>query len=239
MRELLFSRHVDWSPNPLKSYNDYQVEDFLALCGVPAGRLITGHTPLARETGWDWDIGRHLTVIFAAGREVGYLKVTEDGEEMVRVGRSLVTDDETLIPDRWPNTVPHGTEDVERGRRRIRLTDLATPLQLLPDVLYRLDYPGSSISLDFPTGQRLRVCHYRHLSPASQAYYEHGYYLTGNELLQEVLKLKRDLAVLIGGSSLIEGVRVSWGDEELAVLRMPEDGVFDLRPLVEGLRLQG
>lgn len=50
-----------------------------------------------------------------------------------------------------------------------------------------------------------------------------------------MLRLKRDLAVLIGGSSLVEGVRVSWGEEELAVLRMPEDGTFDLRPLTAGL----
>lgn len=152
------------------------------------------------------------------------------------MGRSLVDDDDTLLPDRWPESVPHGRQESERGRKRIRLPDLERPIELLPDVLYRFEYGRAALHLELPYG-KVRICQYRHLSAASQAYYEQGYYLVGDEFRQEVVRLKRDLAVLIGGSPLIEGVRVSAGEIELAVLRMADDGVFDLRPLVPGLVL--
>jgi hypothetical protein len=237
VRELLFTRHVDWSPNPDKSYNDYDVKDFLARCGLPKARLITGHTPLGRETGWEWDIGRHLTVIFAAGREVGYLRVDAESEEMVRVGRSQPQDDDRLVWDRAPSQVPSAQLELERGRRRWLLRDLLQPVNLLPDVVYRFEYPGQALRLSGASGIDLRLAHYRHLSASSQAYYDLGHYLVGQEYRQEVLKLKRHLAVLIGGSSLIEGVRFSWGEREVAILYQHDDGVFDLRPLVEGLSL--
>ena len=64
-----------------------------------------------------------------------------------------------------------------------------------------------------------------------------GYYLVGDERRQEVLQIKTDLAYLLGGSALIEGVRVTWGEQEWAVLRRIEDDLFSLRPLRRGLRL--
>ncbi|MBI3924207.1 MAG: metallophosphoesterase [Armatimonadetes bacterium] len=237
--ELTFSRHVDWSPNPEKAFNDYHIADFLALCGIPEGHLITGHTPLARETGWEWDLGKRLTVIFAAGREVGFLRVTLKDERLVRVGRSLVNDDRRLLFDRTPPALPTGTGlriERERGRVWVRLDDPAQGHELLPDVVYRFDYPGQALTLHAACGE-YRVCHYRHLSAASQAYYPMGYYFIGQEFRQEVLRLKRDLAVLLGGPGLCEGVRFSWDAEEFAILRMLDEGAFEVRALVDGVRL--
>ena len=241
VRELVFSRHVDWSPNARNSYSDYHVEDFLKLCGVPEARLITGHTPLGRETDWNWDIGRYLTVVFAAGRELGYLRVDADREEMVRVGRSLVEDDDRILLDRsrGDGQAPAGRLEVHRGRRIWWLDDFSRPVALRPDVLYRFDDPGDALTLRLPGEVSLRICHYRHLSGSSQAYYERGYYLVGHEFRQEVLKIKRDLAILIGGAPLVEGVRFSWGERELAVLRQHDDGVFDVRAFVDGVTLGG
>jgi hypothetical protein len=240
VRQLAFSRHIDWSPNPSKFYTDTQIREFLALCGVPDGRLLTGHTPLDRDTAWNWDIGAHLTVIFAAGREVGYFRVTPEGDDLVRVGRSCSSDDEIIIPDRAPRVLPEGPGqrlEVVRGRARVILDDPTVGVELLADVCYRFTYPEAVINLARPDGESLRICQYRHLSAASQAYYAQGYYLVGNEFRQEVLKLKTELAVLLGGSSLVEGVRFSWGDEEFAILRQEDEGVFEVRPLIPGIRL--
>jgi Calcineurin-like phosphoesterase len=239
LRELAFSRHCDWSGNSAKAYNDYQVRDFLDLCGVPEGRLITGHTPLDRETAWSWDIGKHLTVIFAAGREVGYLRLTADDAELVRVGRGQPKEDR-MVTDRAPRPLPSGPgqrPEVIHGRWGVTLDDPTQGIELQPDVCYRFHYPSCRVTLGRPDGESFRICQYRHLSAASQSYYAQGYYLVGNESGQEVLKLKLDLAVLLGGSELVEGVRFRWGEQEFAILRMPEAGVFELMPLVEGLRL--
>lgn len=231
VRELSFSRHIDWAPNVEKAYDDHQVRDFLALCGVPEARLVTGHTPLDRETDWSWDIGQHSTVIFAAGREVGYYRAAPEGEELVRVGRSLPSDDETLVWDR----APQDQGELVGGRKGVTLESFEEPVQLMPDLTYRFSYPGSALTIsgDF----ELRICHYRHLNPASQAYYAQGYYLVGNEFRQEVLKLKRDLSVLLGGEPLCEGVRFSWGETEIGVLRQNDEGEFELRTFLEGLSL--
>ena len=240
VRELAFSRHIDWSPNPNKYYTDSQVRAFLALCGVPEGRLITGHTPLDRQTAWHWEIGQHLTVIFAAGREVGYLRVTAGEESLVRVGRSDRDNDDLLVLDRAPLQLP--SDAVQRperfnGRAFVGLQDPSAGIELLADVCYRFSYSSSALKLTCPKGDTYRICHYRHLSAGSQAYYAQGYYLVANEHRQEVLKLKKDLAVLVGGSSLVEGVRFSWGDEEIAIIRQDQEGVFEVRPLIAGMFL--
>lgn len=240
LRQLTQSRHADWSPNSAKSYSEHQVRDFLELCGVPDARLVTGHTPLDRATAWNWDIGKHLTVIFAAGREVGYFRWTEEGGELISVGRSLLEDDSQLQRDRAPRPTPvrPGQEpEVTNYRTGIRLSDLAEPLPLAPDMTYRFDYPGAAVTIELPDGEELKVCEYRHLSASSQAYYGRGYYLVGQEFRQQVLSLKRELAYLIGGEELIQGVRFSWGAEELAILRHNQDGEFEIRALREGLRL--
>lgn len=240
LRELTQSRHTDWCPNFAKSYSEHQVRDFLALCGVPEARLVTGHTPLGRATGWNWDIGQHLTVIFAAGREVGYFRWTSEGGELVRVGRSHLEDDEKLIADRAPDPLPVGPgqeQETLNFRPGIRLRDLTAPHPLLPDVTYRFDYPHRAVVIELPDGERLKICEYRHLTPSSQAYYAGGYYLVGNEFRQQVLSLKRELAHLIGGEELIQGVRFSWGEKELAVLRQNQDGEFEIRALREGLQV--
>ena len=212
LRELTFTRHVDWSPNPTKSYGDYEVEDFLKLCQVPEARLVTGHTPLDRETDWTWQIGAHLTVIFAAGRELGYLRLGPDGDQLVRVGRYQGA---TLVSDRGGG----------------RVAPAAGPLE--PDVVYRFDYV-QPVHLEGP--HPLSIRHYRHLSAASQAYYGQGYYLVGNEFRGEVLGLKSDSALVLGGPGLCGGVRFHWPDQEFAVLWQREPGRFEVRALVEGLQ---
>lgn len=213
LRELTFTRHVDWSPNPTKSYGDYQIEDFLKLCGVPGARLVTGHTPLDRETDWTWKIGAHLTVIFAAGRELGYLRIEPDSDQLVRVGRYHGS---SLVADRSSGRVAEAAGQLE------------------PDVIYRFDY-DQPLHLEGP--HPLSIRHYRHLSAASQAYYGQGYYLVGNEFRGEVLGLKSETALVLGGAGLCGGVRFHWPDDEFAILWQREPGRFELRALVEGLQL--
>lgn len=234
VRELCFSRHVDWSPNPEKHYYDHHVADFLKLCGVPEARLVTGHTPLHRAADWRWEIGKHLTVIFAAGRELGYYRAINNEEQFVRLGRFT---DGRFREDRSED-VETLTWAFEKGCRFVQITDQEFELSLLPDVEYRLHYPQSPLQLEFDGNALVKICHYRHLTAWAQSYYSMGFYLVGDEYRQQVLQMKTDLATLIGGEELSEGVRFSWGSEELAIVRRIEDDLFSLRPLVEGLRLR-
>jgi len=234
--EVMSHRHVSWSPSEAKAYNDYDVEDFLQLCGVPQRHLITGHTPLDRETGWNWDMGRKTTVIFAAGRECGYLKLTSEQLALIRVGRSALENDDLLIWDQAPPEVPGYTWEWERGRRFVRLLP-PYEIELLPDVAYRFGYTYAPVELILPEGERLSLRQYRHLSPSAQAYYAQGYYLVGQEHRQEILKLPRDTSILLGGSGLREGVRFFWDERETALLRQGEPGEFELFALRPGLRL--
>lgn len=244
MIELTCHRHVNWSPFGEKAYNDYDVDDFLRLCGVADTHLITGHTPISRETGWEWPMGPRNTVIFAAGRELGYARVDAHGLEFVRVGRSQVDNDDKVLWDRTPVPLqlPSGQVlEVSGGRRAVRINDPSQPVELWPDVLYRFDYPGAAVTIQLNEFESVSLRHYRHLSPGSQAYYPLGYYLVGNEPRQEVLKLKRDQSlVLRGGHSLCLGVRFSLphlGEREALLLSQGEDGQFEVRALIEGLRL--
>lgn len=237
VRELCFSRHVDWSPNPSKHYRDHHVRDFLTLCGVPRARFVTGHTPLCRETDWQWNIGKHQTVIFAAGREIGVYRVSAEAEEFVRLGRFFGND---FVADRASayDPVNDGLKwTLDNARRFVQFELPGFEGELQPDVEYRFGYPDCAVTLSCESTVDLRICHYRHLAAWSQSYYSMGYYLVGDERRQEVLQIKTDLAYLLGGSALIEGVRVTWGEQEWAVLRRIEDDLFSLRPLRRGLRL--
>ncbi len=237
VRELCFSRHVDWSANPSKHYHDHHVKDFLNLCDVPQARFITGHTPLSRETDWCWKVGEFLTVIFAAGRELGVYRVRGEVEEFVRLGRFF---GDRFVKDRSALFKPSevGLEWAqEDGCRVVRLEPSEVERPLPPDVEFRFRYAESAITLESESTGKLQICHYRHLAAWSQSYYSMGYFLVGDERRQEVLKLKTDLAYLLGGPVLIEGVCFTWGEEEVAVLRRIEDDLFSLRALRPGLRL--
>ncbi|MCA9780644.1 MAG: hypothetical protein KC800_28170, partial [Candidatus Eremiobacteraeota bacterium] len=83
----------------------------------------------------------------------------------------------------------------------------------------------------------LSIAHYRHLPAWLQSYYAMGYYLIGNPHRQEVMLMKSDLAMLLGGDGLREGVRFSWDANEFGVLTWLGEERFVFRPLVEGLRL--
>ena len=233
--ELAFSRHRDWSPNPAKAYSDHEVRDFLALCEVPEARLVTGHTPLDRATDWTWDIGALTSVIFAAGRELGYFRVGPASESFVRVGRSQPDDDDKILFDRSPEALEWSWC---RGRGSLLLESFDETIPLQPDVPYRFKYPDCRVELIQNQEPLVGLCHYRHLSAVSKSYHGQGYYVVGREMRMEVLRIKLDLAILIGGAELVDGVRFGWGTEELAILRMPEEGVFELRALVDGIALQ-
>jgi len=235
IRELSFSRHVDWSPNPEKHYCDHHVEDFLALCDASEARLVTGHTPLDRSSDWMWRIGRFLTVIFAAGRELGYYRVDSEEERFVRLGRFY---GEQFVADRssdWRPS-PGQTLSLDRGCRYVEIKKPGSRLSLCADMEYRLEYPGRAFRLLVDGEQFVTICHYRHLPVWAQAYYAMGYYLLGNTGVNEILQIKNDLAVVVGGEQMVEGVRFSWEDREVAVLRREEDRFF-IRPLLINVAL--
>lgn len=232
--ELCFSRHRDWSPYPEKAYDDYQVKDFLQLCGCAGQRLITGHTPLDRETDWTWEIGAYTTVIFAAGREFGYYRVSrnrsrEDREELVRVGRT--DEGGTIVGDRAPRDLS------PVGPRGHLFQPLTVPTTLEPDLTYRFEYPGEPMTLRLGEAIRLTLAHFRQLSPTLQSYCGVGYYLVGREERIEFLSLKTEEALLIGGDLARRGAPMSWGERELAVLKLSKNGFFEVRALVPGLSL--
>ena len=234
---LCFSRHVDWSPNKEKHYYDHHVEDFLKLCQVPESRLITGHTPLDRETDWMWDIGKHLTVIFAAGRDVGYFLVRGQEQRFVRIGRFNGEQFRRLHGTEHASEQPGFVFLVERGRPVYKIEESGFGVALLQDREYVWDYPGREVELRRDGETILTIAHYRHLQSWLQSYYAMGYYLVGNAYRQEVLKLKLELATMLGGESLREGVRFSWDSEELGIVRWLGEERFMFRPLVEGLCL--
>ena len=226
--ELTCYRHVKWSPYGEKAYNDYDVDDFLQLCGVPEGPLLTGHTPLDRLTGWEWPMGPRNRVIFAAGRELGYVKATAEGHQLVRVGRSRLEDDDTVV---WDRAAGHGL-------RRLKPEELSAGVTLQPDGVYAFDYPGAAVEIQLEDSIGLSLRHYRHLSAASQDYYALGYYLVGREMRQEVLKLKREHSILVGGRELCQGVRFAWPNDECLIVRQWDEGQFELMALIEGIRLR-
>jgi calcineurin-like phosphoesterase family protein len=236
VRRICFSRHRDWSPNPEKHYDDHDVRDFLDLCQVPDSRLITGHTPLDRETDWMWDIGKHLTVIFAAGRDVGYFRATQSEQRFLRVGRYTGEEFQVIKPYEEPGAglVPV----LERGRSMVRIDEAAFGRTLAQDVEYLWDYPGRAVELSREGEKILTIAHFRHLQAFLQSYYAMGYYLVADALRQEVLKLRIELATLLGGDGLREGVRFSWGDEEFGIIRWLGEDSFVFRPLVQGLSLE-
>ncbi len=226
--ELTCFRHRNWSPSQEKSYSDYDVHDFLELCGCPEATLITGHTPLQRECDWRWQMGPRNWVIFAAGRELGWVRLEPDRLEFRRLGRSQRDADEEIVPDR-----------ADSSQQRLLLED-AGPYELLPDRTYELEYPGWPIGLR-GQGWELRLCHYRHLDAGSQLYYGGGYYLVGQSRLQEVIHLKRHQALLVGGRSLHQGVRLTAAalhEQEWLVLSQGEEGHFSLRALRPGVQLR-
>ena len=227
--ELTCNRHVNWSPQGQKAYNDRDVEDFLQLCGVPESHLFVGHTPISRETGWEWSMGPRNTVIFAAGRELGYARLDSQGARLIRVGRSRHHADDEIRP---------ADEMGEWQEMRRWIGWDSEELELKRDCLYRFGYQGRPISLLGAREQPLQLCNYQHLPAAAQSYYGGGYFLLGQEQRGEVLTLRRDQRILLGGEALCQGVRFFWPDEEFAVLGQLQDGEFELRPLVDGLRLR-
>jgi hypothetical protein len=236
VRRICFSRHVDWSPNPEKHYDDHDVRDFLELCGVPDSRLVTGHTPLDRETDWMWDIGEHLTVIFAAARDVGYFRTCLEEERFVRVGRFTGQEFRPAFKPEQGQQQDGLVSVVERGRPMIRVEESGFGANLQQDQEYVWGYPGRAVEIRRGGETVLTIAHYRHLQGFLQSYYAMGYYLVGKAHANEVLKLKIELATMLGGDGLLEGVRFSWDAEEIGILRWRgEDFVF--RPLVKGLSL--
>ena len=227
--ELTCNRHVKWSPHGQKSYTDHDVERFLELCGVPQTHLFCGHTPVSRETAWEWPMGPRNTVIFAAGRELGYARLDSEGIRLIRVGRNLQERQEevrvALASAPWHEMRQwHDWEGEEQELER--------------DQLYRFHYDGRPVRLLGAREQPLDVRSYAHLPAAAQGYYGAGYFLIGQQERSEVLVLRRDQRILLGGAGLCQGVRFFWPDEEFAILGQHDDGEFELRPLVEGLRLQ-
>ncbi|MBS2036580.1 metallophosphoesterase [bacterium] len=227
--ELTCDRHIKWSPQAKKAYTDYDVERFLELCGVPQGHLFTGHTPLSRETGWEWTMGPRNTVIFAAGRELGYACVQPQSIQLVRVGRSSEEAQDEILTSQaggdW------------HGMRQFQLWE-SEDEELVQDRLYRFSYQNRPVRIAGAREEPLDIRSYRHLPPAAQNYYGAGYFLLGQEHRSEVLALRRDQRIVLGGFGLCQGVRFFWPEHELALLGQLEDGEFELRPLVAGLRLQ-
>ncbi len=230
-----FTRHVDWSPNPAKHYYDHHVTDFLELCGVAGTRLITGHTPLDRETDWMWDIGKHLNVIFAAARDIGYFRVDAESERFVRVGR--FTGEEFRAAGESEHVEPGFVPITERGRPRARVDQEGFGTLLRRDVEYLFEYPNREVEIRKGEEKLLSVAHYRHLPAWLQSYYAMGYYLIGNPHRQEVMHFKVDLAMLLGGDGLREGVRFSWSEDEFGIVTWLGEERFVFRPLVDGLSL--
>lgn len=226
--ELTCNRHVKWSPQGQKAYTDYDVERFLELCGVPDGHLFVGHTPISRETGWEWEMGPRNTVIFAAGRELGYARLDSEGVRLIRVGRSRSDEDDEIL-------AAAAAGDWQDMRQWARWE--SDEMELQQDCLYRFEYNNRPIELRGAREQPLKVLNYAHLPGAAQSYYGPGFFLMGQEGRSEVLALRRDQRILLGGSGLCHGVRFYWPEEEFAVLGQLQDGEFELRPLVTGLRL--
>lgn len=225
--EMTCHRHQSWSPSAEKSYNDYDVEDFLRLCQCPDALLITGHTPLQRECDWRWQMGPRNWVIFAAGRELGWVRLDPQSLRFTRLGRSSPGNDEDIVQDR-------------SGSNESRLDLTSNHHRLDPDHTYHFGYPGWPMQI---VGEDwdLRLCHYRHLDSSAQLYYGGGYYLVGQSRLQEVIHLKRHQSLLVGGRSLHAGVKLTSPHlqrQEALVLHQAEEGEFWLRPLVEGLELR-
>lgn len=227
--ELTCNRHIKWSPSGQKSYSDSDVEDFLRLCGVPDGHLFVGHTPIGRETGWEWVMGPRNTVIFAAGRELGYARLDSEGARLIRVGRSSQDSDDSV---RAVSEVGEW-----QGMRQFTRWE-SEELELQADSLYRFDYSHGPVGLVGAREQPLEVRKYADLPAAAQDYYGPGFYLIGQEQRNEVLALRRDQRVLLGGPGVCQGVRFFWPAEEFAILGQLEDGEFELRPLRDGLRLK-
>ena len=226
--ELTCNRHIKWSPHGQKAYTDRDVEDFLELCGVPQGHLFVGHTPISRETGWEWDMGPRNTVIFAAGRELGYARLDGEGIRLTRVGRSRHDSEDEIHP---------AVEAGEWRQMRQSIRWDSDEMELQRDCLYRFEYGQRPIRLLGARDQPLQVCQYAHLPAAAQDYYGPGYFLLGQEQRSEVLALRRDQRILLGGTGLCQGVRFFWPDDEFAILGQLQDGEFELRPLIDGLRL--
>lgn len=226
--ELTCNRHVKWSPAGQKAYTDFDVERFLELCGVPDGHFFVGHTPLNRETGWEWRMGPRNTVIFAAGRELGYARLDEHGARLIRVGRSRSEADDEI-------SVSEEGGDWQGMRQFVRWE--SEDVELQPGFLYRFDYQHGPVELLGARDQPLQLRNYSHLSPAAQGYYGAGYFLLGQEQRSEVLALRRDQRILLGGAGLCQGVRFFWPHQEFAILGQLEEGEFELRPLVPGLGL--
>lgn len=227
--ELTCDRHIKWSPQAKKAYTDYDVERFLQLCGLPDGHLFTGHTPLSRETGWEWPMGPRTTVIFAAGRELGYACLKPDQVRLIRVGRSA--------EESRDDVRQHQGGGDWHGMHQYQVWE-SEEEELVVDRLYRFTYGDRPVRLLGAREEPLDVRSYRHLPPAAQNYYGAGYFLLGQEHRSEVLALRRDQRLLLGGIGLCHGVRFFWPEHELAVLGQLQDGEFELRPLVAGLRLQ-
>lgn len=225
--ELTCNRHVKWSPHG-KAYTDYDVERFLELCGVADGHLFVGHTPISRETGWEWEMGPRNTVIFAAGRELGYARLDPDGVRLIRIGRSRHNGDDEILPA----TAAGEWRDMRQWTRWE-----SDEMELQQDCLYRFEYQNRPITLMGAREQPLHLLNYAHLPGAAQSYYGSGFFLVGQEQRSEVLALRREQRILLGGPGLCQGVRFFWPQQEFAVLGQLQDGEFELRPLVAGLRL--
>lgn len=240
LRELAFFRHREWSGQPERAYDDHHVSDFLQLCSVPDGRLVTGHTPLDRETTWHWEIGRRLTVIFAAGRELGYMRVTRQGEELVRVGREPVDGSSIVVSAPcWPDVLPPGAaKQVQNGHRFVGLTVLNQGIDLAPGVSYRFSYRSIGLRLEHPHARALEIPHFRHLPPIHQVDSLFGTYLLPDGCLQPPLLLKRHKALVLGGRTVVDNTRFEWADTEMMVFEQFHQGEFELRPLVAGFRLR-
>ena len=171
VRELTHFRHVDHDLTGRSSFSEYDITDFLSLCGVAEGPLLNGHTPLNRETGWQWVMGKRNRVIFGAGREIGYAVADDHGVRFVRMGRTLLADDDSVLFSRADDSCR------ELGE---------SPLQ--PDQLYRFNYEAPL------TIGPLVLRHHRHLAASLRAGHTPGFYLTERRLV----KLKKHDTVMVG-----------------------------------------
>ncbi len=255
VQQLTHFRHFDHDLTGRTSYRDSDVEQFLSVCGVASGPMIHGHSPLDRETGWEWEFGQRNRIIFAAGREVGYALASTDGVRWVRAGRSLVEDDDQLLWDRTPGpealreySAEHVSLSWDCLRARFEVDHhlvCGDGIPLLPDVGYRLRGLDKSLRLSIfgdLEETHLKLVRHRDLAAWLRSSQQpgSGWLLVGNESRRELLGLKRDNTILVGSEQSEH--RITFGiaalsDREVLLLTQRDSGEFLLRALVSGVSL--
>lgn len=255
VHQLTHYRHIDHDLTGRRAYRDCDVATFLELCGVVSGPMVHGHSPVDRETGWEWEFGPRNRIIFAAGREVGYAKADPQGLRWVRAGRSLLEDDDRLIWDRTPpleqlqnQATVHDCLHWDEGRSKFEVDhrkDVQGGIALLPDVGYRLrgmdkilrihiGLDGEEIELNLKQYRQLPGWLRSANQPGS------GWFLVGNESKRELLGLKRDNTILVGDERSEQRITLgipALSNQEVLLITQRDSGEFLLRPLCHGVRL--